>query len=63
LTDRVFSQKLQQLFSLKKNFNGSDVELLKAGRVFFKSNLLIVVARNETESKELAGKRKKEILF
>lgn len=59
LTDRVFSQKLQQLFSLKKNFNGSDVELLKAGRVFFKSNLLIVVARNETESKELAGKRKK----
>jgi len=51
------------LFSLKKNFNGSDVELLKAGRVFFKSNLLIVVARNETESKELAGKRKKEILF
>jgi len=24
---------------------------------------LIVVARNETESKELAGKRKKEILF
>ena len=59
LTDPVFSQRLRELFELKKNFNGSDVELIKSGRVFFKNNLLIVVARNETECKELIKKRKR----
>ncbi len=59
LTDPVFSQRLKELFELKKNFNGSDVELIKSGRVFFKNNFLIVVARNESECKELLKKRKR----
>ncbi|MDD5555546.1 MAG: tRNA 4-thiouridine(8) synthase ThiI [Candidatus Pacebacteria bacterium] len=59
LTDPVFSQRLKKLFELKKNFNGSDVDLVKSGRVFFKGNVLIVVARNEAECKELLKKRKR----
>jgi hypothetical protein len=59
LTDSVFSRRLRELFQLKKNFSGSEIELMKSGRVFFKNNLLIIVARNEAECKELIKKRKK----
>lgn len=59
LTDPVFSQRLKKLFELKKSFSGSDVDLIKSGRVFFVGNLLAVVARNEAECKELLKKRKR----
>ncbi|MDD5696842.1 MAG: tRNA 4-thiouridine(8) synthase ThiI [Candidatus Pacebacteria bacterium] len=59
LTDPVFSQRLKKLFELKKSFSGSDVDLIKSGRVFFVGNLLAVVARNEAECGELLKKRKR----
>lgn len=60
LTDINFSKRLKELFTIKKSFNGNDIQLLKLGRVFFKKSFFVVIARNEKEGKELKTIRKKE---
>jgi len=59
LTDKNYSNNLFKLFKLKEKADGNDCLLLKFGRIFFKSDLLIVVARDEKECNELTKLRKK----
>ncbi|MFA5228182.1 MAG: tRNA 4-thiouridine(8) synthase ThiI [Candidatus Paceibacterota bacterium] len=53
LTDANYSDNLKRLIDIKPSFSGNDVLLLREGRVFWKNDLLIIVARNEKESNEL----------
>lgn len=59
LTDVIFSNKLIELFKIKKNFNGDDIQILKLGRVFFDNSFFVIVSRNEKEGKELKKSKKR----
>ncbi len=59
LTDINYSINLKKLMDIKPSFSGNDVLLLREGRVFWEKDLLIIVARNEKESKELPKFRKR----
>ena len=58
LTDINFSSKLKELFRIKKNFDGDDIQLLRLGRVFFSNFFFVIVSRSEKEGKELKKKKK-----
>jgi len=59
LTDPNYSDKLSELLKRVPKFNGNDAEVIKFGRVFWKKDLLIIVARDERECIELTKLRKK----
>lgn len=59
LTDVNYSKRLSELFKINPSFTGNDAQLLKFGRVFWKNNLLIIVARDARECTELANLGKK----
>jgi len=59
LTDINYSINLKKLMDIKPSFSGNDVLLLREGRVFWEKDLLIIVARNEKESKELPNLKKR----
>jgi tRNA U34 2-thiouridine synthase MnmA/TrmU len=59
LTDPNYSDKLSELLKRVPKFNGNDAEVIKFGRVFWKKDLLIIVARDEKECNELTKLRKK----
>lgn len=63
LTDKNYSKNLKILLSFKKNPKGSDFLLLKQGRVFWKNNILIVVARDKNESDNLKKIKEKKDLY
>ena len=48
LTDKDYGQKLAKLFELKPSADGADAQLLRFGRIFWRGNSLIVVARDES---------------
>ncbi len=54
LTDPQFSDRLKNLFSLKRRVTQNDLEILKVGRNFFINGSMIVVSRNQGENKEIA---------
>jgi tRNA U34 2-thiouridine synthase MnmA/TrmU len=59
LTDANYSQKLSELLKRVPKFTGNDAEIIKFGRVFWKNDLLIVVARNAEECVKLTDLRKR----
>lgn len=59
LTDLNYSKKLSELFKRVPNFTGNDAQIIKFGRVFWKGNLLIIVARDAKECGELSSLRRK----
>lgn len=59
LTDPNYSKKLFELFRKVPRFDGSDAQLITLGRVFWEKDLLVIVARDEKECKELAKVRKR----
>jgi hypothetical protein len=50
LTDKNYSENLKKILELKKNPNENDFLIVKQGRVFWKENVLIIVARDKNES-------------
>lgn len=58
LTDPEFGRKLSKLFEIKPGADGEDVMVLRQGRVFYDDKTLIVVARDQEESKALPGFKK-----
>lgn len=73
LTDSHYSEKLKTLFKKIPDFDGSDARILRKGRIFWPTfakasagkqrNFLIVVGRNEKESKELKKFKNREDLI
>jgi len=59
LTDINYSTNLNKLLKTKPNFSDNDSNILKMGRVFWEKDILIIVARNEKECKELTKLRKR----
>lgn len=59
LTDKNYSLNLKKLFEIKPKADGNDCMILRQGRVFFSDTMIIVVARDEKECRELAKLRKK----
>ncbi|MEA2065405.1 MAG: NFACT RNA binding domain-containing protein [Patescibacteria group bacterium] len=60
LTDKIFSQRLKNLFDYKKRIDKNDIELLKVGRHFLINNVKIIVGRNHQENlriKKLANRQ------
>ncbi|MFA5009245.1 MAG: tRNA 4-thiouridine(8) synthase ThiI [Candidatus Paceibacterota bacterium] len=53
LTDKNYSENLKKILEFKKNPNENDFLIIRQGRVFWKNNILIVVARDKSESKML----------
>ncbi len=53
LTEKVFGQRLKELFAIQPDCNGNDIELLKLGRHFWHDKIKIVVGRDEQENKHL----------
>ncbi|MFA5368528.1 MAG: tRNA 4-thiouridine(8) synthase ThiI [Candidatus Paceibacterota bacterium] len=63
LTEKYYGINLKKLLSLKKNPDDNDCNFIRAGRVFWENSNLIVVARNEKESKQLKKIRKSTDLY
>ncbi|MDD5639486.1 MAG: tRNA 4-thiouridine(8) synthase ThiI [Candidatus Pacebacteria bacterium] len=59
LTESSYGKLLFNLFKLKPKADGNDCVIMRHGRVFFKNNLLIIVARNHNECLILEKIRKK----
>ncbi|MCM8822124.1 MAG: tRNA 4-thiouridine(8) synthase ThiI [Candidatus Omnitrophica bacterium] len=55
LTDRIYAEKLKQLFLKWPYTTMEDAELIKRGRVFWHKDVLIVVGRNKNENELLAN--------
>ncbi len=53
LTEKVFGQRLKELFNHRPDCDGNDVELLKYGRHFWQEQVKIVVGRDELENKQI----------
>ncbi len=52
LTDRIFSRRLKDLFTYKKNYTMTDLKLLKVGRHFrISPEAKAIVGRNESENR------------
>ncbi len=58
LTEKVFGQRLKELFNYHPDCDGNDVELLKHGRHFWQDKVKIVVGRNEQENNQLEKLRR-----
>ena len=58
LTDPEYSKRLKTLKKINPNFDGNDAVILRRGRVFFESNSVIVIGRNELENNELERLKK-----
>lgn len=63
LTDKNYSENLKILLFYKKNISESDAKLIRAGRIFWKDNLLIVVARDQAEGKALKKMKLKQDIY
>jgi len=59
LTDANYSKKLFELFKRVPKFVGNDAEAIKFGRVFWKKDLLVIVARDAGECIKLTELRKR----
>ena len=59
LTDDNYSKRLFELLKRVPKFTGNDVEVIKFGRVFWKEELLIVVARDAKECDLLSNLRRR----
>ncbi|MFA5080142.1 MAG: tRNA 4-thiouridine(8) synthase ThiI [Candidatus Paceibacterota bacterium] len=59
LTESAYGKLLFNLFKLNSKADGNDCLIMRQGRVFFKNNLLIIVARNHNECLALEKIRKK----
>lgn len=55
LTDPIFSSRLRRLMVWRGELRADDINLIKAGRVFFEADGLIVVGRNEHENEKIAA--------
>ncbi len=64
LTDPAYSQKLKELVDRWLNFDFSDAEILKHGRVFWDNDNLIVVGRNQEDNLKIEeGAQDSDILL
>ncbi|MCM8788381.1 MAG: tRNA 4-thiouridine(8) synthase ThiI [Candidatus Omnitrophica bacterium] len=55
LTDRIYSEKLNELIIRWPDAKMKDAELIKHGRVFWHKDVLIVIGRNKIENELLAN--------
>lgn len=53
LTEKIFGQRLKELFNYQPDCDGNDVELLKYGRHFWQERVKLVVGRDAQENKRL----------
>lgn len=56
LTDPAFSAKLKNLQQWRGRLLSEDIELIKAGRVFFEEEGLIIIGRNQQENEKIKEK-------
>ena len=63
LTDINYGKNIKRLMDIYPSFGENDILILRAGRIFWEKDLLIVVARNEKECKELQALKKKQDVF
>jgi tRNA-specific 2-thiouridylase len=63
LTDINYGKNIKRLMDIYPSFGENDILILRAGRIFWEKDLLIVVARNEKECKELQTLKKKQDVF
>jgi tRNA U34 2-thiouridine synthase MnmA/TrmU len=63
LTDINYGKNLKRLMDIYPSFGENDILILRTGRIFWEKDLLIVVARNEKECKELQTLKKKQDVF
>ena len=62
LTDLNYAKNLKKLKELKNNFSSNDILILREGRVFWENHILIIVARDENECKNINKLRLKSDL-
>ncbi len=63
LTEKYYGVNLKKILSFKKNPDNNDCAIIREGRVFWEDSSLIVVARNEKESRQLKKIRKLTDLY
>jgi len=64
LTDRIFSNKIKDLFFYDKDFTMQDVELLSTGRHFrLSSDTKLIIGRNEAENERLVANWQKPYML
>ena len=63
LADENYGGKLAKLLKIKPDADGSDAKVLRFGRVFWRDNVLIIVARDKNECEVLKTLAKKDDLL
>jgi tRNA U34 2-thiouridine synthase MnmA/TrmU len=63
LTEKEFSQKLENILKLKDDFDSRDAELIQKGRHFLIDDYLYIVARNKDDCDFLSATRKNDELL
>ncbi len=53
LTESIFGKRLKEIFDLKPDCDGNDVELLKYGRHFLEGKIKVIVGRDQDENEKL----------
>lgn len=63
LTDKNYSENLKKILELKKNPIENDFLIVRQGRVFWKDNVLIIVARDKNESVALKKMKQSKDIY
>jgi len=63
LTEKYYGVNLGKLLAIKKNPNDNDCKIIRNGRIFWENNLLVVVARDKSESELLKKMRAKGDIY
>lgn len=63
LTEKIYSNNLKKLLSYKKKFVENDFKILRAGRIFWENDLLVIVARDRVEGEALKKMKLKQDIY
>ncbi len=64
LTDKIFGERIANLYKVYPSFGKNDVELLKLGRHFWTGKIKIIIGRNKQENEKLRKlKKPKDVLM
>lgn len=63
LTEKYYGINLKKLLAIKKNPSDNDCNIIRNGRIFWENNLLVVVARDKSESELLKKMRMKGDIY
>jgi len=63
LTQKSFTDRLQELIKNKPDFDATDADLIKIGRHFFINGAQIILGRNQAENEVLKNAKKEKDIF